>query len=514
VLTRYIFAPFAKSVDQRQRRKQNRGIVVAAVLSSLALVSSVACNDDPTAGQSSESDPDIEPDGTSSSETTSQSSDTSLATSSGTTSSDGTSSGDTEIKVVAISAAQSTSCAFLSNNRAKCWGGNRYGQLGRGSTSSVGAQPGQMGSALPYLDLPPDISPQSILAGTSVCITDETARPFCWGLNDFGQLGRGNTDNYGDDPSELLSKLRNVPLHPGLEVAEVEIGLRHGCAVFAPNAEGVGLKCWGLNYDGQLGQGNTNNIGSAPNQMGEFLAPVDLGKDRHPVRVAVGLDHTCVATNDEKVLCWGKNANGQLGIGSTKSIGSKPEDMGNNLVPVKLGDQPIAALATGSNHTCSLDVVGKVRCWGQNDLGQLGRGDKLDFGGNSNEAATDIPPISLPAKVSDLSCGTTHCCSLLEDHRVVCWGSNALGELGVGTKAAVGDDPNEMGTKMVAVELGSNRTPIAVHAGSSHNCVLTSASEVLCWGYNGNGQLGSGNSETVGDGPDELGSRLLPVPIL
>src|SRR3546814_8390568 len=110
--------------------------------------------------------------------------------------------------------------------------------------------------------------------------------------------------------------------------------------------------------------------------MGSNLPTVDLGIDRTAIAIAAGSDHTCVLLDGGEVKCWGSNNYGQLGLGDAIIRGDGPDEMGNNLPTVDLGRASTAiAIAAGSDNTCVLLAGGEVKCWGSNSSGQLGLGD-------------------------------------------------------------------------------------------------------------------------------------------
>ena len=127
------------------------------------------------------------------------------------------------------------------------------------------------------------------------------------------------------------------------------------------------VKCWGLNFYGQLGQGDTSYRGDGPGEMGNNLAPIDLGTGRTATAITAGRDHTCAVLDDGAVKCWGHNVYGQLGQGDDTSRGDNAGEMGDNLAPVDLGTGRTAtAITAGEQHTCALLDVGTVKCWGHN----------------------------------------------------------------------------------------------------------------------------------------------------
>ncbi len=176
------------------------------------------------------------------------------------------------------------------------------------------------------------------------CALNATGRVMCWGKNDFGQLGDGTTTSRAT-PVEVSG------LSSG--VTAIAAGYDHTCAVTAAG----GVKCWGYNFYGQLGDGTTTNR----------LVPVDVsGLSSGITAIAAGSTHTCAMTAAGGVKCWGYDFAGALGDDTPAS----------RLTPVDVSglSSGVAAIAAGGVHTCALTAAGGVKCWGDNGAGQLGDG--------------------------------------------------------------------------------------------------------------------------------------------
>ena len=271
----------------------------------------------------------------------------------------------------------------------------------------------------------------------------------CWGLNDKSQLGvapsvyewrfpapvRGLADVaelslsmstscarfrdgdaacWGDDAYGQLGDGRIGPVEAkpfhivGLgTVAQIALGKSHACAraVGSDGRDDRGgvVHCWGDNAAGELGDGTTI-AGSLPVLVDGIRA----------VELAVGDDHTCARTQDGAVLCWGSDASGQLGDGA--------------IAPSKPTPQPVAGitdaieLAIGDDHSCALLAGGSVRCWGGNDQGQLGDGT---IGGSRALAVT---PLGVERAI-EIAAGGAHTCARIEERAALCWGRNAEGQI-------------------------------------------------------------------------------------
>ena len=160
----------------------------------------------------------------------------------------------------------------------------------------------------------------------------------CWGGNGSGQLGLGDNADRGGQPGEMGDALLPVHLGPGRTAQALTAGFYHSCALLDNDS----VKCWGDNDYGQLGLGDNNDRGDQPNEMGDALLPINLGEDRTTRAVAAGYVHTCALLDNETVKCWGENNSGQLGLGDINFRGYQPGQMGENLPPVDLGSASVS----------------------------------------------------------------------------------------------------------------------------------------------------------------------------
>ena len=285
-----------------------------------------------------------------------------------------------------VSAGNMHSCGVLAG-AAKCWGRNNMGQLGNGTTTD---------SAEP-VDATGLSSGVAAVAtgGFHSCVILDTALVRCWGKNDQGQLGDGT----------IVDKTTPVEawgLHPG--VTELDTGDAHSCALI----ETGGVRCWGDNVYGQLGDGTNFSRPTA----GAVFGLVD-----GCVGISAGLNHTCALLDDGSAKCWGNNADGRLGDGTTDNA-TTPVDVS--------GLTNGLAIAAGGSHSCAIVDGGGVKCWGGNDYGQLGDGTTT-----SSLAPVDVAGLSSAAQA--LSLGLYYSCALLVSSEIQCWGRNDNGQLGDGT---------------------------------------------------------------------------------
>ncbi len=158
-------------------------------------------------------------------------------------------------------------------------------------------------------------------------------------------------------------------------------------------------------------------------------------------------------------------------------------------------DGPVSSVALGWDHTCAVLEGGSVQCWGEGDNHRLGYSDTDDIGDLESPAAAGAGTVELGGPVAAVGCGDTETCALLKSGLVHCWGKDNQHGLGYGNKDTVGNDetPAEAGP----VELGATAQALAV--GQNHRCIVTDDNGVRCWGKSNLGQLGYGDTETIGD---------------
>ena len=415
--------------------------------------------------------------------------------------------------VLSVVAGSDHTCAMLDNGSVKCWGINRSGALGLGDISDRGDEPCEMGDALPPADLGTGRSAVALAAGGGyTCALLDDGALKCWGTNSSGRLGLGDTSNRGDGPGEMGDALPGVDLGTGRTAVALAAGMLHACALL----DNGSVKCWGNNINGALGLGDTANRGDEPAEMGDALPEVDLGTDRTALAVAAGAYFNCALLDTGAVKCWGNNNNGTLGLGLANGDhrGDEPAEMGDALPEVDLGvGRTATAVALGNSHACALLDSGALKCWGENRDGGLGLGDTESRGDEPDEMGDALPEVDLGTGRSGvaIAAGGYHTCALLDNGALKCWGANDSSQLGLGDVESRGVLPGQMGDALPGVDLGTGRTAIGLTASFLHNCAQLDTGSVKCWGYNELGELGLGDTETRGDEPDEMGDALLPV---
>ena len=279
---------------------------------------------------------------------------------------------------VAVAAGGFHTCAILDIGLVRCWGNGSSGQLGNGSTTAIGDQPGE-GPVAVDLGGQPAVA---IAAGEqNTCAILASGQLRCWGLGGQGALAQGNTANIGDDPGEIP-----VPVNlGGHQAVAISIGTDHLCAILDDGS----LHCWGANGFGELGRGGTSPYGNGP---GETSPPsVTLPAGRKAVAVSAGGRYVCAVLDDGQLRCWGRNLEGTLGQGSTTDYGKNP---GESTLGVDI-DTPVRSVTAGTFVTCAVSASG-LRCWGSNTHGELGQGTGVSFYGRAfGETPAHLPPVNL-----------------------------------------------------------------------------------------------------------------------
>ncbi len=342
--------------------------------------------------------------------------------------------------VADIVGGEAHTCALTTTGGVECWGNNFKGQLGNGSTAD---------SAIPV-----DVSGlasgvAAVSAGNAFnCAVTTAGGAKCWGSNYGGQLGDGTTTG-SSVPVDVVGLTNGV--------ASIDGGNQHACAVTTSG----GLKCWGSNIFGQLGDGTT----------GYNPIPVDVSGLNAGVAsvTASPRDHTCALTTSGGVKCWGFNNFGQLGDGTTTERTTPVDVLG-----LASG---VTAVTSGREYSCALTSAGGVKCWG------------FGFG------TTPADVVGLSSGVDAVSARAFHLCALTTGGGIKCRGQNTYGQLGDGTTT----------TSFIPVDVvGFASGAAAVAAGQLHTCAVTASGGVKCWGGNHDGQLGNGTTS---------GTDANPVPV-
>jgi len=238
-------------------------------------------------------------------------------------------------------------CGVTTSGEAYCWGRNVFGELGDGSTQDHPAPTLVTGGR----------SFGAVAVGKDyfACGLTTSGAAYCWGRNEFGQLGNGTFAN-SSTPTAVSG---------GLSFVAIVTGFYHACGLTATGD----AYCWGNNSLGQLGNGGS---GLSPQPV------LVTGGHTFTALSAAGGQHTCGLSADGVLRCWGLNTFGQLGVGP---IGPEqcPGAAACSKTPVAVtGGLLFSSVSAGGWHTCALTTTGVLYCWGDNEYGELGDGSAVN----------------------------------------------------------------------------------------------------------------------------------------
>ena len=368
------------------------------------------------------------------------------------------------VTATAVSAGGFHTCALVAGS-VECWGDNEDGELGNNTTTNSSSPVMVMGvGGTGTLSGVTQIS-----AGKYHTCALVSGSVYCWGLNDYGELGNNTTTNSGTPVQVRLSATTYLT-----GVTQVSASGKFTCALVT----GGTVRCWGHNQYGQLGNGNTTDSSIA----------VQVSGITNATQVTNGANHACALLTDSTVKCWGLNQNGQLGNNTTTNSSTPVQVLAAGGVGSLTG---VSSVSGGRLHTCALLSAGTVYCWGDNDNGELGDG-------TTTSRSLPVQVGTIP-NATAVSAGEYHSCALLTDGTAQCWGAGAFGQVGSGTTA----DTSSPVTVIGPGGYGSLSGIAAISAGGAdinetndyeHTCALMSNGTVVCWGQNNYGQLGNGTT--------------------
>ena len=365
-----------------------------------------------------------------------------------------------ERRFLVMDAAEDYTCGLTALGRGYCWGNADGGRTAAGADSTCFGQGGTAGCILPPKRMNrPDLAFTSISTGVTVACGIVTEQVYCWGSDDSGQIGNGQ-DGAGATPS--LATVKNhrftavsaggshacalnqagtaycwgsdefgqlgdtiptvpPPVHSTTPIpvgdttlvfSAISAGAQHTCALTIAGA----AYCWGNNSSGQLGNGGQANASR----------PVLVASAVAFTAISAGASHTCAIDTATNLLCWGSNSGGQLGLGIPAG--------GNQMIPFLVaGGGGYTAVSSGAHHTCGI-AASAVRCWGSSPKGEVGDGVV---------SATHVvlAPVSIGLTASSITVGRQHSCAITTAGVSMCWGTNEYGALGNEYQAAIRATP-------------------------------------------------------------------------
>lgn len=296
-------------------------------------------------------------------------------------------------------------------------------------------------------------------------------RVFAWGQNRNGQLGNGeNTDI--NIPQEITDRFGSE------KVVQIAAGGYHSVALMESGA----VYAWGLGSDGQIGNGSNNEHNMPQDITAQFGSEVVK-------QVAASWYHSLALTESGKVFAWGLNKSGQLGTGNNMNYNT-PQD-----ITAGFGQEKIKYLSAGTDYSLALTNSGKIFSWGENSWGQLALGDTLGRNLPQDASAQFGSEV-----VKFIEAGGGHATALTTSGKVLTWGFNDYGQLANGTYGENKNIPQD-----VTMQFGSESL-VQVASGGSHSVGLTNSNKVLTWGANNGGQLGVDDNDQR-EVPQDITSR-------
>jgi alpha-tubulin suppressor-like RCC1 family protein len=345
-------------------------------------------------------------------------------------------------------------CARKPDGTVKCWGDDSRGQTGTGGTGADGG----------VVTTPRAVAVMDALHIASgqnhTCVVRASGKVSCWGDNQDGQLGNGQTNTRSPTPIDVS----NIT-----DASGIACGASFSCAL----RSGGGVACWGNGLGGQLGNGTKQLQPS----------PVPVSNLNDAIAISAGESHACAVKAGGTLVCWGDGVNGQLGTGD------QVERTTPTLVPSLDG---IALIAAGSRSTCAAKKTGNVFCWGANEVGQLGSGAANPTPNPSPTAVSGLDAVALWA-------GANHACAVRRAGAVACWGAGFQGQIGDGQPRASATTP----TPSPAAVSGITNA-IGVGTGGNHSCSPTGVGAILCWGEDAHGELGNGRTAASVPSPESV----------
>jgi alpha-tubulin suppressor-like RCC1 family protein len=448
-------------------------------------------------------------------------------------------------EVAGVYAGGDSTCVLLaptpgSLSGVKCFGSGQSAQLGQGTTADLGGSPASAVSTIPFIDFGNrdtldrgELSLGVAVGSLHICYLfnyrHERQNAVCIGDNSRGQTGpSGPSASASDTPASRTNIAQNSFTDL---ITQMAASQSHTCALYG--SQGL-VRCWGLNDAGQLGTDSTVTRGEDTDATFSSMPYIALPESDYIMDLATGVDHTCIVYRTGRIRCWGGNTSGQLGVDSTVPFGSGTGALALSSAPLVsfATTHPAQKISAGQFFTCAAfsGLPGAIRCWGSCANGRTGldrnSGNTCDSPGSS---CTSLPFLSFHSSVVGtypvvpivgLSAYLAHTCAIfklpaaeLNIQRVLCWGAGSNGKLGRDSNQDFGSGPfpNSL-TQVGYIPFPTGDSVIQVATGNDHTCALFVFGGVKCWGLGNRGQLGTGATTAVGDGPGV--SSITSVPFI
>jgi alpha-tubulin suppressor-like RCC1 family protein len=354
-------------------------------------------------------------------------------------------------------------CGLAPGGAAYCWG---YGDgLGDGQAGGYSDTPALVSGGIAFASITTGDNFQSL---GHTCALTAAGAAYCWGSNDFGQLGDGT----------LEDSTAPVPVAGGFHFASISAGGRHTCALTTSGA----AYCWGNDSDGQLG------VGAVTPDTEQYTTPVPVTGGLLFTSISAGgfyYGFTCAVAIGGTAYCWGDESWGELGNGV---LDSEPSPV------VVATPVTFASVSAGGYGACGVSLSGDGYCWGEDTFGELGTGAPASETCFLGDACSTTPvPVAGGLAFQSIVEGTNYACGIASSGATYCWGAGGNGQIGNG------DGVNEPAPALVSGGLSF----ASVTAGRCASCGITTAGAVECWGC--------GNGGEIGDG--KLSAAYVPTPV-
>lgn len=388
-------------------------------------------------------------------------------------------------------------CAILSNN-VWCWGKNNMGQLGDGTTSdsNIPVKVRSIGDMRngEIIDI--------FTAQHHSCVLTKSStgrRIYCWGDNRSGQLG--NSD-FGGSYSPVPIEIKVVGASAISDFSGNKISAIGGTGDTSCAIASGKVYCWGGNDWGQLGYGSPGSPGhSSVPAMINSGGPNRIPNNYSATKLSTGGSRSrtmCVITTEKRAYCWGQARFGQLGVGPVAgdkySLATRVKGL-EDVIDISQDGYWWTKDPNYVTHTCAIANAGRVYCWGGAGLGQSGSPGS----GNPNKHIEPKLVGGLPGVALQVEVGISHSCALLNDagtKKVYCWGNNEMGQLGANRKYDDSPDGTRWTYKPMQVDYGlpAGEKIVSLSAGANRGCVIMTNKRSYCWGLNNEGQIGDGTN--------------------
>ena len=412
-----------------------------------------------------------------------------------------------QVRQISASSAYTTCALYTNGQRVQCWGSESNGLRGNGTSTNTS-------DFMRFEAYAEVISNEERAAGIRVIdvsaakgkvfVLLSNGRVRAWGnnLNTIGPLGYGTSnmatftglgtnDIYGDEAGELPSKLPYVDL--GGKVVDIESKADVACAHLETGA----VRCWGRNDSGALGLGHASIIGD--NETPASQGDINLHATLRAIKITVGDKTNCAKLEDGSFQCWGQHP-----------LRSSAITVGDNETPASAGLADFGTFTPvevygGEDHLCAVDASGEVRCFGNNDYGELGYGNTANIATTGQlDSAGDL---SLGEPVLHMAMDFEHTCAVTDSDRIHCWGRGDYSRLGIPGISSTYSQSNAANT-LSEVKVWPDYQLYGI---DEHGLCSTYRGAAKCWGENSHGYFGYGHTNHIGD--DEVISTVSPIPV-